>query len=217
MGTPPAGAAPEASPVASSTAYPPRMQGQGRLVLKKAEPAPAGRLDRCMGRDALTPPAPGGLNGSKSCQVTDTGGQSHVRARSATLTSYPTPHNHSRHSAAKSAFAGLEWRRNSPKCTALDTHRGLVAAQGPVQFKGSGALKRLSARGGAAYGTPRNWSTCLHAGPTWMAWDLPSSWPWGGDGHRRHRCPRAEQRDVCRDRERGRRREQWVLYFQGVF
>lgn len=53
-----------------------------------------------------------------------------------------------------------------------------MASQVPVQFKGSGARKRLSASGGAAYGTPRNWSTCFHEAPSWMAWDVPSSWPW---------------------------------------
>lgn len=56
----------------------------------------------------------------------------------------------------------------------------MVASQDPVQLKRPGAQKRLSARGGAAYGTPRNWSTCFHEVPTWMAWDLPSSRPWMG-------------------------------------
>lgn len=82
----------------------------------------------------------------------------------------------------------------------LNPYLGLVASQEPVQFEGSGARKRLSARGGVAYGTPRNWFTCFHAEPTWKAWDLPSSWPWVARG--------TEGADAASKRSRGTPREQ---------
>ena len=87
-----------------------------------------------------------------------------------------------------------------------------MAAQDPVQFKGSGALKRLSASGGAAYGTPRNWSTCFHEVPIWMARDLPSSWPWGVMVTVGTVAPELSREVSVGTGSGGGRREQWVLY-----
>lgn len=60
------------------------------------------------------------------------------------------------------------------------SYRAAVAFQVPTQAKGSGGRKRLSARGGAAYGTPRNWLMFLHSEPMWITWDLPIRSPWDG-------------------------------------
>jgi hypothetical protein len=91
------------------------------------------------------------------------------------------------------------------KCIPLNPYLGLVASQDPVQFKGSGAWKRLSAKGGVAYGTPRNWSTCFQEVPNWMAWDLPSSWPWvamdteGANSERRRGSPMGKKGQAGRE------------------
>lgn len=108
-----------------------------------------------------------------------------MRALKAALTNtLPAPVHYANWSAllcnqaSAAVDPGEEFPTRSPQCT-LHPHRGLVASQDPVQFKGSGARKRPSATGGEAYGTPRNSSTCFHEVPTRTARDLPSSWPWG--------------------------------------
>lgn len=55
-----------------------------------------------------------------------------------------------------------------------------VAFQVSTQANGSGGLKRLAARGGAAYGIPKNWLIFFHSEPTWITWDLPIRSPWDG-------------------------------------
>lgn len=60
------------------------------------------------------------------------------------------------------------------------SYRTTVAFQVSAQANGSGGLKRLSARGGAAYGIPRNWLIFLHSEPMCITWDLPIRFPWDG-------------------------------------
>lgn len=60
------------------------------------------------------------------------------------------------------------------------SYRAAVAFQVSTQANGSGGLKRLSARGGAAYGIPRNRLIFLHSEPTRITWDLPIRSPWDG-------------------------------------
>lgn len=60
------------------------------------------------------------------------------------------------------------------------SYRATVASQVSTQANGSGGLKRLSARGGAAYGIPRNWLIFFHSEPMRITWDLPIRSPWDG-------------------------------------
>lgn len=60
------------------------------------------------------------------------------------------------------------------------SYRATVAFQVSTQANGSGGLKRLSARGGAAYGIPRNWLIFFHSEPMRITWDLPIRSPWDG-------------------------------------
>lgn len=55
-----------------------------------------------------------------------------------------------------------------------------VAFQVSTQANSSGGLKRLSARGGAAYGIPRNCLIFLHSEPMRITWELPTRSPWDG-------------------------------------